>query len=440
MFLRRWDPWIEEEFRIDHRQEVDLGEIGKRERDLARGFFSDLRRINLENGKGGLGRWRKPLTSSERIWISVIIKTISQIFRGMIPVYFKHRSKLMVKEIGRNNKRSSDPGFWKLRISYQFLNGFLEILAYLVDCGLVILVKETSPNRRRRRVLQTLKPGYHKSKTLTSFMNQDNLVEMSLWTQVLVTGYVFRFLNGSISSMSISIFFFVLEVSLVSVFSCFCWLLPIPSYKIMQWNKICFLGCWCWRSSGLTGLNNTFRWLAILLEVLSYWFALMTFFVHGSNLIHLGLGYILVLFSGFDQWMCLVSSNQTQEKTQCVAMFLQTFKPTMGCLIGFQGYQTQGSKDARFLIICSDLYFFGINFGVYGSMALEFFEDQYLFFCSTSLYLQSWNDGYINWDVISCCWNFLGFIYEGLGFIYFFFLQRVKIRLFVVWNLQGFYL
>ena len=84
-------------------QEIGLRKIRKRDGDRRRLGLVEARRSSFGSGRERSNSWRKSLIPSIRIWISVIFKAISQIFRGMGSVNLKIR-------------------FWKIETKYKGIN------------------------------------------------------------------------------------------------------------------------------------------------------------------------------------------------------------------------------------------------------------------------------------------------------------------------------
>ncbi|WZZ70206.1 hypothetical protein YC2023_081576 [Brassica napus] len=113
---------------------VDVGKKGKQDRDLTRSSSEDLHGSGLDKGRKRSGRWRKSsiLSNWIWIWISVTIKAISQIRRGVSPVDLKTRSRRIVKYLQRNFRNFSSIGIRKVRIQFRASFRFLEISDYVI--------------------------------------------------------------------------------------------------------------------------------------------------------------------------------------------------------------------------------------------------------------------------------------------------------------------
>ncbi|KAH0906318.1 hypothetical protein HID58_038145, partial [Brassica napus] len=136
MILRRWDPGIDSKspIHVVCSPKVDVGKKGKQDRDLTRSSSEDLHGSGLDKGRKRSGRWRKSsiLSNWIWIWISVTIKAISQIRRGVSPVDLKMRSRRIVKYLQRNFRNFSSIGIRKVRIQFRASFRFLEISDYVI--------------------------------------------------------------------------------------------------------------------------------------------------------------------------------------------------------------------------------------------------------------------------------------------------------------------
>ncbi|CAF2109661.1 unnamed protein product [Brassica rapa subsp. narinosa] len=136
MILRRWDPGIDSKspIHVVCSPKVDVGKKGKQDRDLTRSSSEDLHGSGLDKGRKRSGRWRKSsiLSNWIWIWISVTIKAISQIRRGVSPVDLKTRSRRIVKYLQRNFRNFSSIGIRKVRIQFRASFRFLEISDYVI--------------------------------------------------------------------------------------------------------------------------------------------------------------------------------------------------------------------------------------------------------------------------------------------------------------------
>ncbi|CDY50253.1 BnaC07g47880D [Brassica napus] len=133
MIFRRWDPGIygERSNQVGLHLEVWFEETWKRYGVLARGYFSDSRRVFSQKGNTGFDRSRLLLGSSISIWILVIIKTKYQANKGMFFVYIETKSRAIGNEIRENMIRLFHTGDWKLWIRLLVFNGIPQIYASL---------------------------------------------------------------------------------------------------------------------------------------------------------------------------------------------------------------------------------------------------------------------------------------------------------------------
>ncbi|CAN6860601.1 unnamed protein product [Brassica oleracea] len=134
MIFHRWNPGIDMEasIQIVRYQEVGLRKIRKRDWDRRRLGLVESRGSIFGSGRERSNSWRKSSIPSIRIWISVIFKAISQIFRAMGSVNLKIR-------------------FWKIETKYKGINRrFPHTISQLI--GMAGDGKNGQGNRKRLKI------------------------------------------------------------------------------------------------------------------------------------------------------------------------------------------------------------------------------------------------------------------------------------------------